>query len=164
MTEKKLEEIVDLLAEYGGFNREYLRDKLLDGCSETKNKMIEVASNQMTFPDTWEEFEKQYGFYDSKQVYMYGNTRLIPSFRVQQWLDHLDDVKCKKQLQENKMEQVAAMFGKKLREVFSVEFVCNRNFVSCCYFKPDGLFCEDRGPCETMLNNLLTGKAVITNE
>ena len=47
-------------------------------------------SDQMTFPDTWEEFEKQYGFYDSKQAYMYGNTRLIPSFRVQQWLDHLE--------------------------------------------------------------------------
>jgi hypothetical protein len=62
---------------------------------------------------------------------------------------------------ENKMEQVAQMFGKKLGEEFSVEFVCNRNLARCCYFKADGLFCEDRGPCETMLNNLLTGKAVI---
>lgn len=71
--------------------------------------------------------------------------------------------------QENKMEQVAAMFGKKLGEVFSVEFLNgslgrNRNFASCCYFKADGLFCEDRGPCEIMLNDLLTGKAAIAND
>jgi Lar family restriction alleviation protein len=39
MAEKKLEEIIDLLAKYGGFNREYLRDKLLTGNkSETENK------------------------------------------------------------------------------------------------------------------------------
>ena len=42
MAENKLEEIIDLLAEYGGFNREYLHDKSLtfanDGRLETKNK------------------------------------------------------------------------------------------------------------------------------
>jgi hypothetical protein len=69
----------------------------------------------------------------------------------------------------NRMAEVAKMFGKELGEVFSVEFVTgslgrNRNFASCCYFKTDGLFCEDRGPCETMLNDLLTGKAVIIDE
>ena len=31
-----------------------------------------MAGNMMTFPDTWEEFEKQYGFYDSKQEYTLG--------------------------------------------------------------------------------------------
>lgn len=41
-----------------------------------------MANDIMTFPDTWKEFEKQYGFYDSKQAYMFGNTRLIPNFRV----------------------------------------------------------------------------------
>lgn len=74
----------------------------------------------MLFPDTWEEFEKQYGFNDSKQAYMYGNTRLIPSFRVQQWLNHLDDINCKKQSQKNKMEQIAKMFGKELDERFTI--------------------------------------------
>lgn len=48
MAESKLEEIIDFLAEYGGFNREYLRDKLLTfangGRSETKNKMEQVAA------------------------------------------------------------------------------------------------------------------------
>lgn len=113
MEENKLEEIIDLLAKYGGFNREYLRDKLLtfanDGRLETKNKMTEVAAFQMAFPDTWEEFEKHYGFYDIKQAYTFGNTRLIPSFRVQQWLIHLDDINRKKKSQKNKMEQAATM-------------------------------------------------------
>lgn len=77
-----------------------------------------MADDVMIFPDTWEEFEKQYGFYDSKQVYMYGNTRLIPIFRVQQWLNHLDDINCKKQSQKNKMGQIAELFGKKLDEDF----------------------------------------------
>jgi hypothetical protein len=43
---KKLEEIVDLLAEYGGFDRDYLRDKLLINFKEkadNKNKMQAVA-------------------------------------------------------------------------------------------------------------------------
>lgn len=41
----------------------------------------------MTFPETWEEFEKSYGFDDSEKIYTNGS-RLIPSFRVKQWLDH----------------------------------------------------------------------------
>ena len=45
-------------------------------------------SDKMTFPETWEEYEKQYGFADDEEVYTNGS-RLIPSFRVKQWLDHL---------------------------------------------------------------------------
>jgi len=45
-------------------------------------------NDMMTFPDTWEKYEKSYGFTDNKKVYTNG-TRLIPSFRVKQWLDHL---------------------------------------------------------------------------
>lgn len=44
-------------------------------------------SDIMTFPDTWEEFEKIYGFDDREEVYTNGS-RLIQSFRVEQWLDH----------------------------------------------------------------------------
>ena len=81
----------------------------------------------------------------------------------------LQELADKKADKPNKMEQIAKMFSKELGEVFSVEFVKgslgrNKNFASCCYFKADGLFCEDRGPCEIMLNDLLTGKAVIINE
>ena len=44
----------------------------------------------MTFPDTWEEFEQDFGFTDVEQVYTNGS-RLIQSFRVKQWLDHISD-------------------------------------------------------------------------
>lgn len=48
-------------------------------------------SEMMTFPDTWEEYEKSYGFTDNEEIYTNG-ARLIPSFRVKQWLDHLPSV------------------------------------------------------------------------
>lgn len=44
---------------------------------------------QMMFPKTWEEYEELYGFTDKEQVYSNGS-RLIHSFRVEQWLDHLE--------------------------------------------------------------------------
>ena len=47
-----------------------------------------MANEQMKFPGTWEEYEKDYGFNDSKEVYT-NNSRLIPSFRVKQWLNHI---------------------------------------------------------------------------
>ena len=45
-------------------------------------------SDCMVFPNTWEEFEQGYGFVDSEEIYTNGS-RLIPSFRVKQWLDHI---------------------------------------------------------------------------
>ena len=48
-----------------------------------------MSGDQMTFPNTWEEFEKIYGFTDKEEIYTNGS-RLIPSFRVEQWLEHLD--------------------------------------------------------------------------
>jgi len=44
-------------------------------------------ADMMIFPDTWEEFEQLYGITDTEQVYTNG-ARLIPSFRVRQWLEH----------------------------------------------------------------------------
>ena len=41
----------------------------------------------MTFPDTYEEFEKCYGIVDSEEVYTNG-ALLIPAFRVRQWFNH----------------------------------------------------------------------------
>lgn len=43
----------------------------------------------MQFPETWKEFEANYGFTDSEEVYTNG-ARLIPSFRVEQWLEHTE--------------------------------------------------------------------------
>ena len=52
-------------------------------------------SDCMVFPNTWEEFERDYGFVDSKEIYTNGS-RLIPSFRVKQWLDHIAEPERKK--------------------------------------------------------------------
>ena len=47
-------------------------------------------ADMMTFADTWEAYEDYYGFTDVDEVYSNG-ARMIPSFRVKQWLDHLED-------------------------------------------------------------------------
>ena len=44
-------------------------------------------SEQMEFPETFDEFAGFYGFKDSKEVYTNGS-ELIPVFRVKQWLEH----------------------------------------------------------------------------
>ena len=53
-------------------------------------------SDMMIFPETWEEFEKSYGFDDREEIYTNGS-RLIPSFRVKQWLDHESKQESKRQ-------------------------------------------------------------------
>ena len=63
-------------------------------------------SDMMTFPDTWEEFEKLYGFNDAEEIYT-NNSRLIPSFRVKQWLDHLPSVQPNLQPTCNQLATVA---------------------------------------------------------
>lgn len=48
-----------------------------------------MSGDVMTFPNTWEEYEETYGFNDTEQVYTNGS-RLIQSFRVKQWLEHIE--------------------------------------------------------------------------
>lgn len=43
--------------------------------------------DKMEFPDTWEEYAEDYGFFDNQGVYTNGSL-LIPEFRVRQWLEH----------------------------------------------------------------------------
>ena len=52
-------------------------------------------SDCQEFPNTWEEFEQAYGFEDRKEIYTNGS-RLIQSFRVKQWLDHIAEPERKK--------------------------------------------------------------------
>ena len=53
----------------------------------------------MTFPETWEEFEKAWGITDTEHVYTNG-AELIPSFRVKQWLNHIGYKDTKEQATE----------------------------------------------------------------
>lgn len=48
-----------------------------------------MSGDVMAFPNTWEEYEEDYGFTDTEQIYTNGS-RLIPSFRVKQWLEHIE--------------------------------------------------------------------------
>ena len=66
-------------------------------------------TDMMTFPDTWEEYEKIFGFYDEDGVYYSSNTRLIPSFRVKQWLDHESERKLELQGDESAIEILSEM-------------------------------------------------------
>lgn len=44
-------------------------------------------NNQMEFPETFEDFAKEYGFKDSEEIYTNG-AELISVFRVKQWIEH----------------------------------------------------------------------------
>lgn len=45
-------------------------------------------SDRMNFPDTVDEFMKQYQIIDTEEVYTNG-AELIPVFRMKQWFEHL---------------------------------------------------------------------------
>lgn len=45
-------------------------------------------SEQMTFPNTFDEFAEQYKIVDTKEIYTNG-TEMIPIFRAKQWLEHI---------------------------------------------------------------------------
>jgi hypothetical protein len=72
------------------------------------------------------------------------------------------------QMAENKMEQVAMMFGKKLGEEFSVkdkyktEWHCK--FTKCGLLYLDKTFFDWQESGDYLLQFLLTGRAVIVNE
>lgn len=62
-------------------------------------------NEEMKFPKTFEEFIKQYSFFDNQQVYTNGS-ELIPVFRIKQWEEHKEkeNQELKKQVEEiNKM-------------------------------------------------------------
>lgn len=44
-------------------------------------------NEEMKFPETFEQFAKEYGFKDNEEVYTNGSA-LIQIFRVKQWLEH----------------------------------------------------------------------------
>ena len=50
---------------------------------------MDTNNEVQTFPKTWEEFAKEYGFYDRTEILCSSNTMLIPVFRVNQWLEHI---------------------------------------------------------------------------
>lgn len=47
-----------------------------------------MSGEIMEFPNTFDEFVKEYGFKDKEEVYTNGS-ELIQVFRVKQWLEHI---------------------------------------------------------------------------
>ena len=76
--------------------------------------------DMMTFPDTWEEFEELYHITDTEQIYTNG-ARLIPSFRVEQWLEHMADRKTEPQKDCKKCKNYDR---------------CKNNRWKCCVYEP----------------------------
>ena len=76
---------------------------------------------------------------------MFGNIRLIPSFRVQQWLDHIDDIKCEKQSQNKSVavveKKVSKMTVKELVEFLKfnseVEYIIKPTCVDAMVVRKD---------------------------
>jgi len=62
----------------------------ISGIGEVKQEPCDTNNEVgVNFPETWEEYEQYYGFNDTEEVYS-NNIRLIPSFRVKQWLEHIN--------------------------------------------------------------------------
>ena len=134
---------------------------------------LKMADSEMCFPKTWEEFRKQYQIVDTEKVYTNG-VEMIPTFRVEQWLDYMESVKRSQQLKQNKMEQVAAMFGKIIGDYVYIRdgdkpkrryLIIDSGLYRCdgvisskyeCYIKYK--------TAPKMLMKLLVGKAVIVDD
>jgi hypothetical protein len=52
-----------------------------------KKGRVKYMDEQMEFPVTFDEFAKEYGFKDHKEIYTNGDD-LIPVFRVKQWIEN----------------------------------------------------------------------------
>jgi len=70
-----------------GFKKGYTY--MFEMVADKAESEVDEMGEQMTFPDSFEEFAKLYGFKDDKEVYTNGSD-LIPIFRVKQWLEHIE--------------------------------------------------------------------------
>lgn len=99
--------------------------------------------NEMKFPETWEEFEKDYGFTDTEEVYTNGS-RLIPSFRVEQWLEHKTD--------RLKLVQESVYTIMNMAKTDSMKDKCFRNVARFIQMAIDGKY-QDFEPIETEIKH-----------
>jgi hypothetical protein len=71
-------------------------------------------------------------------------------------------------MNENRMAEVAKLFGKGLDEEFKVKSTIRNSYSATVVFTSSGLFISDAGPIVvsrmTILDDLLTGEAVIIDD
>ena len=58
-------------------------------------------ADMMNFPKRWEDFLRDYEFEDARRIYTNGS-RLIPSFRVKQMMEHYAPVRHGKWIEQEK--------------------------------------------------------------
>lgn len=122
---------------------EYKDKDVCDFYDQGQNQEPKKSCNIMDFPNTFDEFAKDYGFKDSKEVYTNGSD-LIQVFRVKQWLEHIESQESKKiycnhidaEIAKSFIEDVEAV--KDLLPKAESEDNCN----TCIHYKPDNPYCE----------------------
>lgn len=57
-----------------------------------KERTVTAMTDMMNFPERWEDFLHDYEFEDARRIYTNGS-RLIPSFRVKQMMEHYAPVR-----------------------------------------------------------------------
>ena len=59
---------------------------------DVREKAVMRMADMMNFPKRWEDFLHDYEFEDARRIYTNGS-RLIPSFRVKQMMEHYAPVR-----------------------------------------------------------------------
>ena len=59
---------------------------------DVREKLVTGMADMMNFPKRWEDFLHDYEFEDARRIYTNGS-RLIPSFRVKQMMEHYAPVR-----------------------------------------------------------------------
>lgn len=59
---------------------------------DIREKTVTGMADMMNFPKRWEDFLHDYEFEDARRIYTNGS-RLIPSFRVKQMMEHYAPVR-----------------------------------------------------------------------
>lgn len=71
-----------------GKQNDITKEDFDNGICEFIIRESESMGDIMEFPNTFDEFASAYGFVDKDEVYTNGS-ELIPVFRVEQWLEHI---------------------------------------------------------------------------
>lgn len=73
------------------------------------------CGEMMDFPNTFDEFAKDYGFRDKKEIYTNGS-ELIPVFRVKQWLEHISTTKNNLGVENDLVSSIVEKISEKVTE------------------------------------------------
>lgn len=85
-------------------------------------------TDMMNFPERWEDFLHDYEFEDARRIYTNGS-RLIPSFRVKQMMEHYAPVRHGRWIKENSRKKSYLWICSNCRKI---AYFCGRDG-KCAY-------------------------------